>query len=123
VQIELCHVRMAVHNGSTARERCPQPLLAPGARAGIVHHADPYALDLHGCPVWQQRAKRLIVHVSRHGFHGAQLGQRRENAGSDEVAGMQDEVDLSEQPGALGWKSSGTAWQVRVGDDRDVRQG
>jgi hypothetical protein len=36
---------------------------------------------------------------------------------------MQNEVGLSEQPGALGWKSSGTARQVRVGDDRDVRQG
>jgi hypothetical protein len=87
-----------------------------------VDEADPHALDLHDPPLRQLRLQVGVIHVPSHRVHRPERGQLFERAGRDNVAGMEYEVGLLQEPYALSRQSSSPARQMRVRDDRYERQ-
>jgi hypothetical protein len=88
-----------------------------------VDEPDPAALYLHHPPLRQRCLQGWLVHVPEDGLDrrvGLDLAQHR--SGND-VARVEDQVGPLELADAAVREPPRPAWQVRVGDDRDARQG
>jgi hypothetical protein len=115
-------MRVPVHDHRAVRKGSAKTVFASRAGTGVVHEADTHALHLHDPPLRQGRLQIRMIHVAQHGLHRPERGQLLERTGGDDVAGVEHEVGLLQQPHALSRQSSSPARQMRVRDDRDERQ-
>jgi hypothetical protein len=122
VALELRHVRVAVDDRGASGKGGAQTILAARPRAGVVHHRDLHALDLDDAPFRQDGLHCFVVHVPRHSLHGRERPELGEHALGDDVARVQYEIGLRQEPKALPRESAGATRQMRIGDDGDERQ-
>ena len=100
--LDLRNVRVAVDDRAAVLEPGGKPGFSAFARARVVDHADPHAVDLDDALLRQRLLQGLLVHVSGDGDDGrAELLQVLQDLRRDEVSGMQDEIGTRYEPHAL----------------------
>ncbi len=116
-------VRVAVDDGVAALEPAGQPLCAPLRLAGVVRHPDARLPHLDDAAAREELLQLVVVHVPVDGLERPERAQLGEDPRLHEVARVEDQVRALEIREALGGDPARSAWKVRVGDDRDERQG
>jgi hypothetical protein len=87
-----------------------------------MEHPDPHPLDLDDAPFREARLQLFVIHVPGDRLHRGQRAQLSEHVLGNDVAGVQDEIGLREEPKAFRREPAGATRQVRVCDDRDGGQ-
>jgi hypothetical protein len=119
---DLGQMRVAVHDGVTARKRRYQSLATPERGPRHVNHPDSNTLDLDDPALGQGLSQRGFVHVSDHSLDRSDLPELLEDRERDEVARVQDQVRRLQPPQTLRRQSPRTPRHMRVGDDCDGAQ-
>jgi len=82
-----------------------------------VHHPDPSAARFDNPFRRQDTAQRRLVDVPVDTLDPAERPQLLERRQRDDVARVQDQIGLPEEPDALLGKAPGASRKMRVGDD------
>jgi hypothetical protein len=109
-------VRMAEQHDVGSREPASEPGGTPHRRPAVVRHRDQASADLDFEPLGQLQA---TVVVAEHRVHGRDRAQSLEHVLVNDVAGMEDGVDVPDQIGiakSLDQSSALACAQVRVGN-------
>lgn len=93
---------MPVRDEPAAGERGPQPLVAPGGRAGVVHEPDPQVLGLDDAPLGEELLQRPLVHVAVHRLDRRKRTELLEHGCRGQVADVEHERRLAEELDAPG---------------------
>jgi hypothetical protein len=115
--LDLRQMRVPVDNRPAPEKPRAEPLPPPGRRPRIVHHPDPSAARFDNPFRPQDTAQRRLVDVPVDTLDPAERPQLPERRQRDEVARVQDQTGLPEEPDALLGKAPRTAWKMGVGDD------
>jgi hypothetical protein len=121
--LDLRDVRVAVDDRAAVLEPGGEAGFAALAWARVVDDADLNVVHLDDALLRQYLLQGLLVHVSADADDGrAKLLQILQELRRDEVAGMQHEVGIRDQPHALLGQRTRPAREMRVGNDGDAGQ-
>jgi hypothetical protein len=115
---------VAVGDGGAGREQLAQSRRALRRRSGVVDHPDPRRGDLDDPPLRQRGRELGVVRVAVDAEGGwSERLERPPDAERGDVAAVEEQVGADAELHATGRERPRAARQVRVGDDRDARQG